>query len=178
MGRMIALLRAVNVGGRKLPMAELRTLCGDLGWTDIATYIQSGNIVFTSDDTPEAAEAALEALIEKNFGYKAPAMVRTLDQWTHYPAANPFPIAASDEPNRLVMMLSKEPPADTAEAAIQARAMHGERVKRAGDAIWIHYPDGQQDTKLSPNIIDRAIGSVATGRNYRTVVTLLDMLKA
>lgn len=178
MGRMIALLRAVNVGGRKLPMAELRMLCGELGWTEIVTYIQSGNIVFTSDDTPEAAEAALEALIEKHFGYKAPAIVRTLDQWTHYPAANPFPIAAADEPNRLVMLLSKDPPADTAEAAIQARAMHGERVKRAGDAIWIHYPDGQQDTKLSPAIIDRAIGSVATGRNYRTVATLLDMLKA
>lgn len=178
MTKMVALLRAVNVGGRKLPMAELRALLGELGWRDVATYIQSGNIVFSADEEPEALEAALEALIEKNFGYKAPAIIRTQDQWARYLAANPFPIAASDEPHRLVMLLSKAPPVETAEATIQTRAMQGERAKRAGDAIWIHYPAGQADTKLSPTVIDRAIGSTATGRNYRSVVALLDMLKA
>ena len=60
MGRMVALLRAVNVGGRKLPMAELRALCAELGWEDVATYIQSGNVVFTADGKPAALEAALE----------------------------------------------------------------------------------------------------------------------
>ncbi len=178
MTRMVALLRAVNVGGRKLPMADLRTLVAGIGWRDVATYIQSGNIVFSADDEPEAAEGALEALIEKHFGFKAPAMVRTADQWTRYPAANPFPKAAADEPNRLLMMLSKKPPADTAEGAIQARAIDGERVRRAGDAIWIYYPGGQANSRLTPVSIDRAIGSAATGRNYRTVTTLLEMLKA
>ena len=56
MGRMVALLRAVNVGGRKLPMAELRALCAELGWDDVATYIQSGNIVFTAKGKAEAIE--------------------------------------------------------------------------------------------------------------------------
>ena len=65
MGRMVALLRAVNVGGRKLPMAELRALCGELGWQNVATYIQSGNVVFDADCTPAEAEAALEARISK-----------------------------------------------------------------------------------------------------------------
>ena len=60
MGRMVALLRAVNVGGRKLPMAELRALCAGLGWSDVATYIQSGNLVFTAPGKPDAIEAALE----------------------------------------------------------------------------------------------------------------------
>ena len=58
MGRRVALLRAVNVGGRKLPMAELRALCAELGWTDVATYIQSGNVVFTADGADAAVEAA------------------------------------------------------------------------------------------------------------------------
>jgi len=63
MGRMVALLRAVNVGGRKLPMAELRALCADLGWSDVATYIQSGNLVFTAPGRAEGIEAELETAI-------------------------------------------------------------------------------------------------------------------
>ena len=63
MGRMVALLRAVNVGGRKLPMAELRALCAGLGWEDVATYIQSGNVVFTRRASRPSAETALEDAI-------------------------------------------------------------------------------------------------------------------
>jgi uncharacterized protein (DUF1697 family) len=178
MGRMIALLRAVNVGGRKLPMAELRALCGELGWTDVATYIQSGNVVFTAPGEPEALETALEEAIAARFGFAAPVIVRTAAQWAKYPPGNPFPKAAADEPHRLMLVLSKQPPAETAEAAIQARALHGERIRRAGDALWFHYPSGQADTKLTPNLIDRAVGSPGTARNYRTVMTLLEMVNA
>jgi uncharacterized protein (DUF1697 family) len=64
MGRMVALLRAVNVGGRKLPMAELRALCAGLGWSDVATYIQSGNLVFAAPGKAEAIETKLERAIE------------------------------------------------------------------------------------------------------------------
>jgi uncharacterized protein (DUF1697 family) len=179
MGRMVALLRAVNVGGRKLPMAELRALCADeLGWEDVATYIQSGNVVFTSSDSPAKAEAALEDLIRKHFGYEAPAIVRPKAQWTHYPSGNPFPDEARDRPNWLLMLLSKRPPAAGAEDLIQARAAAGETVRRAGDALWINFPEGSGTSKLTPALIDKAIGSPATSRNYRTVVTLLEMLRA
>jgi uncharacterized protein (DUF1697 family) len=176
MGRMVALLRAVNVGGRKLPMAELRALCAGLGWADVATYIQSGNVVFTAKGEPEALEAALEAGIEKRFGFAAPVIVRTAAQWADYPKGNPFPQAAKDEPNRLMLLLSKAPPARGAEAVIQARAANGEQVKRAGDALWFHYPEGAGTSKLTPSLIDRAIGSPGTARNHRTVVTLEEML--
>lgn len=175
---MVALLRAVNVGGRKLPMAELRAKCAALGWTNVATYIQSGNIVFDADSTPAEAAAALEALIARDYGYAAPAIVRTAAQWAAYAPACPFPDAARDAPNRLMMMLSKAPPAPDAAALIQARTQHGEHIAAVGDAIWIHYPGGQQDTKLTPAAIDKAVGSVATARNHRTVVTLQEMLKA
>jgi uncharacterized protein (DUF1697 family) len=177
MGRMVALLRAVNVGGRKLPMAELRALCADeLGWEDVATYIQSGNVVFTAKARPDALEKALEDAVAKRFGFDSPVIVRTAAQWAHYAPANPFPKAAKDEPNRLMLLLSKSPPARGAEDVIQARAVAGEQVKRAGDALWFHYPEGAGTSKLSPSLIDRAVGSPGTARNYRTVVTLLDML--
>jgi uncharacterized protein (DUF1697 family) len=178
MGRMVALLRAVNVGGRKLPMAELRVLCAELGWEGVATYIQSGNVVFTTKGRPEAIEAQLEAAIEKRFGFAAPVVVRTAAQWAGYPKGNPFEQAAKDEPNRLMLLLSKAPPATGAEEVIQARAQHGEQVRRAGDALWFHYPEGAGTSKLTPSLIDRAIGSPGTARNYRTVTTLLEMLNA
>ena len=178
MGRMVALLRAVNVGGRKLPMAELRALCAELGWQDIATYIQSGNVVFTAKGRPAAIETQLEQAITKRFGLDVPVIVRTAAEWARYPAGNPFKQAAKDEPNRLMLMVSESPPADDAAKVIQARARDGEQVRRAGDALWIHYPAGAGTSRLSPTQIDRAIGSPGTARNYNTVMKLMEMSKA
>jgi uncharacterized protein (DUF1697 family) len=176
MGRMVALLRAVNVGGRKLPMAELRALCGALGWTNVATYIQSGNVVFDADCTPAEAEAALEARIAAAYGYDAPTVVRTAAHWAGYAPACPFPEAARATPNFLLLLVSKQPPAAGAVDAIQSRAQAGEVVRQAGDGIWIHFPNGSGTSKITPTIIDKAIGSPATSRNCRTVVTLQEML--
>jgi uncharacterized protein (DUF1697 family) len=173
---MVALLRAVNVGGRKLPMAELRALCAELGWRDVATYIQSGNVVFTAKGKPGALEKALEDAVARCFGFDSPVIVRTAAQWAHYPPANPFPKAARDEPNRLMLLLSKAPPAEGAEDVVQARAVAGERVRRAADALWFHYPEGAGTSKLTPSMIDRAVGSPATARNFNTVLKLKEML--
>src|ERR1043165_9169091 len=84
MGRMVALLRAVKAGGGKLPMAELRTLCGQLGWAEVATYIQSGNVVFTARGKRAAIEARLEEAIRKHFDMEVPVIVRTAAQWSAY----------------------------------------------------------------------------------------------
>jgi uncharacterized protein (DUF1697 family) len=176
MGRHVALLRAVNVGGRKLPMAELRALCAELGWTDVATYIQSGNVVFTASGSAPALGQALEAAIARRFAMEVPAIVRTAAQWRAVADGNPFAEAAETEPNRLMLLLSKKPPAPGAEAAIQAKAAAGERVRRAGDALWIHYPQGSGTSKLTPALIDRAVGSPATARNWRTVLAIGEML--
>ena len=159
-------------------MAELRALCAGLGWRDVATYIQSGNVVFAADGGPAALEKILEEAIAKRFGFDSPVIVRTADQWAGYPPGNPFPEAARVEPNRLMLLLSKHPPAPGAEAVIQARAVAGEQVRRAGDALWFHYPEGAGTSKLTPSLIDRAVGSPGTARNHRTVTTLLEMLNA
>src|ERR1044072_4345094 len=178
MGRMVALRRAVNVGGRTLPMAELRALCGTLGWQDVATYIQSGNIVFTASGRREAIEAALEKAVAGKYGYEAPSLVRTAAEWAKLPPGNPFKKAAKDEPNRLMLLLSKREPAEGAEEIIQARARNGEQVRRAGDALWFHYPEGAGTSKLTPSLTARAVGSPATARNYNTVLKLKEMLEA
>jgi len=178
MGRMVALLRAVNVGGRKLPMAELRALCAELGWQDIATYIQSGNVVFTYTGKPAAIEDGLEDAIAKRFGLEVPVIVRTAAEWAKLAAGNPFARAAREEPNRLQLLVSKKPPSRDAAAKLRERAQGGERVDAAGDALWFHFPEGVGASKLTPALIDKACGSPSTGRNYRTVLKLKEMLEA
>ena len=178
MGQKVALLRAINVGGRMLPMADLRAICADLGWRNVRTYIASGNVLFDAEGSTAANEAALETAIAARFPFEVPVVVRTAKQWSAFPASNPFPEAARDAPNRLLMLLSKRPPAAGAEDAIAARAAAGEQVRRAGDALWIYFPEGSGTSKLTPTAIDKAIGSPSTSRNYRTVVRLKEMLES
>ena len=173
--RWVALIRGINVGAsRKLPMAELREECVKLGWADVATYIQSGNLVFSAPGTARELETRLEQAISEHFGLDVPVIVRKGFDWARY-TQTPFPEAACAEPNRLMLMLSKKPPAADAASAIQERARDGERVALAGDAVWIHYPAGSGTSRLSPSLLDRLIGSPATSRNCRTILKLAEM---
>jgi len=178
MGRKLALLRGINVGGRVLPMAELRDLCSKLGWTEVQTYIQSGNVIFESADEPAALEASLEAALAERFGFNVPVMVRTPAQWAVYPAGNPFLEAARDEPKWLMLLVPKRPPAADAVELLKARATMGEKVGRTGDGLWIWFAGGVAGSKLSPLLIDKLVDSPATSRNHRTVMKLKEMLEA
>lgn len=178
MGRMVALLRAVNVGGRKLSMAALRALCERLGWRDVATYIQSGNVVFTVAGGTAAIEADLEKAIVGEFGLDVPVIVRTSAQWAGLAASNPFAKAAREAPNRLQLLVSKRPPFPGAAERLMERAQAGETVEAVNGALWFHFPEGVGTSKLTPAAIDKACGSPSTGRNYRTVIKLQEMLEA
>ena len=179
MSRNIALLRGINVGGRtSIPMAELRALCDGLGWKDVQTYIQSGNIVFEATGAAASLEAQLEEAVGRRFNIAIPVLVRSAKQWHALIAANPFPEAAEAEPNRLMLSLSKRPPAAGAAAAIQERARADEQVEESGGALWIHYPGGAGTSKLTPSLLDRLAGSPVTARNWRTVLKLAEMVEA
>lgn len=176
MTRFVALLRAVNVGGRKLPMADLRELADTIGLANPATFIASGNLLFGAAAGDPELEARLEAALEKRFGFSVPVMVRSLEEWRGYIAANPFAEAAMERPNLVLMALSKLPLAADAARTIQDRATLGERVIAAGGALWFDYAQGVGNSKLTPNLIDKAAGSPVTGRNWRTVLKLADLL--
>jgi uncharacterized protein (DUF1697 family) len=176
MERRVALLRGINVGGRVLPMAGLRDLCAGLGWQDVRSYIQSGNVVFTSARPTAALEAELEAAIESRFGMTVPVVVRTARQWAAYLDNNPFPEAAEAEPRWLLLLVAKQKPAAGVEQAIAERGTFGEQAGRAGDGLWILFPKGVGTSKLSPGVIDRFTGSPGTTRNHRTVAKLKEML--
>lgn len=177
MNRFIALLRGINVGGHnRIPMAELRTLCGELGWQDVATYIQSGNIVFASNRKTSTLEDDLQTAILKRFGYDVHALVRSRDEWAGHVSANPFTQASETEPNLVMLGLSKASlPGQVAES-LRERAAAGERVIQSNGALWLHFPNGSGRSKLSPALLDRLAGSPVTTRNWRTVGKLAEML--
>jgi len=177
--RYVALLRGINVGGRsKVPMAELREACARLGWENVATYIQSGNIVFESEQKANALESALEAVLASQFTVETAVLVRSARRWQAYVADNPFPKEAQAEPSRLMLCLAKDRPRPGCDEALEGRAKDGERVRRVGDALWVHYPEGAGRSKLSPSLFDRLAGSPATARNWRTVLKLQEMLQS
>ncbi len=175
----IALLRGINVTGHnRIPMVELRELCSGLGYGDVQTYIQSGNVVFTGRGGAPGVESSLEHAIEKRFGLTIPVIVRTAEQWPAYLKGNPFPALSEREPNHVLMGLSKARPAKGAVAALRERAAAGEQIEMVGDALWIHFAGGVGRSKLSPAVLDRLVGSSVTARNWRTVQQLASMAKA
>jgi uncharacterized protein (DUF1697 family) len=178
MEKFVALLRAVNVGGRKVPMAALRGLCAGLGWRAAETYIQSGNLVFEAEGKADTLEDALERALKEEFGFDVPAIVRTARAWEAILGANPFAAEAEKAPNWVLLGLAKGAIAAGAAAAIEAKGIAGERVREAGSALWFHYPEGVGTSKLTPALIDRAVGSPVTARNWRTALALQKMLKA
>lgn len=173
----IALLRGVNVGGKNLiPMARLRQICLGLGWREVRTYIQSGNVIFAAADEPARLEPSLESVIDRHLGLSVPVIVRTAPQWLAYADANPFAMASQEEPNRVMLTLSRHAPKPDALDLIRDRAADDERVEISGGALWIHYGSGAGRSKLSPTFLDRVVGSPVTARNWKTVQKLREML--
>lgn len=174
----VALLRGINVSGRnKISMAKLRVTCAGIGCKDVRTYIQSGNVVFTSSLSAKALERRLEQTIERQFRLLIPVVMRSASSWRRYVKSNPFSDEAKREAKWVLLALSKRPPRSNAASEMQQRATQGERVLKRGDAMWIHYASGIGRSKLTPAVLDRHVGSSVTARNWRTVLKLDEMMQ-
>jgi uncharacterized protein (DUF1697 family) len=167
-----ALLRGVNVGGHNpVPMPALKRLCGDLGYDDVVTYIQSGNVVFRSPARSAAAvERALATAIEEALGLTITVLVRTTGELGTILRSNPFPKA---EPHRLhVAFLSAKPTAARARA-LEAFDAGRDEVKVRGREAYLHTPQGYGNSKLSGGFVEKQLEVAATARNWNTVTKLL-----
>lgn len=166
MPRHIALLRAINVGGTgKLPMAELRALCEALGFTNVRTYIQSGNVVFDSRLSAARAKRALEDALEQRLGKRHAALLRTADELAAIEARNPFPDA---DPKRVLVVFVDEPPPRAALTGVKIPGR--EQLHLDGRELFIHFPDGMGTSKLKVPLANEG-----TGRNLNTVRALLEL---
>ncbi len=174
----IALLRGINVGGhRKLPMAELRASLEAAGHEDVATYIQSGNVALTVDETGGSSLAAdLAALIDRDFGLAdVPVVTRSAGQWAAAMAANPFPEAEAT-PKRLLVFFCSEPPGPEAVDAFDHRRYEPDRLAVIGSEVFVAYDEGMSKSKLDSAAVEQALGVTATARNWSTVTKLASMV--
>lgn len=174
----LALLRAVNIGGRKATTADLRALMADLGLADARTLLQTGNLVFRSEMTGAALEAELEGAFEKRFGYRSDVLVRTAPAWKAVIAANPHAEMAERDPSHLVVFALKAQPDPAAVSALQASVAGPETIAAAGRELFIAYRGGIGTSKLTGAVIERRLGLRGTARNWNTATKLAAMLAA
>lgn len=157
-------------------MQALRDTCLGLGYEDVQTYIQSGNLVFQTEEEPAVTEDRLEKAILESFSLRIPIIARCSEAWPAIVASNPFHEASLAHPNHVMLCLSKLPPSPDAVPKLRERARHGELIEQTGNTIWIHYQEGVAISKLTPALWDRLVGSSVTARNWRTVLKLQEMV--
>ena len=173
----IALLRAVNVGGIKVSMADLKALLVDLGFENVRTLLNSGNVVFSGKSKTEAKlEELLETEFAKRGGRATEFFVRTAEEWKSIIARNPMTNEARRDPGHLLLVVLKREPSDQEVDALRAAIVGPEVVKAAGKQAYIYYPAGVGQSKLTAKLIEKKLGSPGTGRNWNTVLKLAAMV--
>jgi uncharacterized protein (DUF1697 family) len=182
----VALLRGINVGGRnKVPMAELREVVASLGHTRVTTYIQSGNVLFTSPESDTAKLASsLEAAITDAFGIESSVVVLSRDELAQILDRNPYPAEPNPKLVHVVFLNAELPPdlLDRIKAAESASAAKGSRdtVTATGPALFLHTPGGYGTSELA-QVLFRIVGTpgkkgvAATARNWATATKLLSL---
>jgi uncharacterized protein (DUF1697 family) len=175
----VALLRAVNVGGRnRIAMADLRELLEGLGYGEVRTHLQSGNAVFTAAGTPpERMAQKIERALADELGLAAKVLVRTRAELERVVSENPLLDVASDHARLLVTFLS-DAPAREALSRLAPADFEPDVFAFGEREIYVWYPDGVRATRLSNAFWERRLGVVATGRNWNTVTRLLELARA
>ena len=161
-----ALLRAVNVGGRKLIMDDLKAIAVDLGFANVRTYIASGNLLFSSDLTEGEVKALLEARLAEHMRAEVPVMVRTASELQRIVSGNPF---TADPGNRVAaIFLHQAPPVETASSA---RNVADERIALGEREVYVAYGEhGMGRSRLQIPAV-----TAGTARNMNTVAKLAEL---
>jgi uncharacterized protein (DUF1697 family) len=163
----IALLRGINVGGRNIvSMSDVRKLFDELGFADVKTVLQSGNVIFRSDRKSGASlERFLETETAKRLDVSIDHVIRTAAEWEQVVARNPFPKEAKNDPGHVVVTFFKTSPQSIRVDELRAAIKGPEVIRQDGKQLYIVYPAGIGRSKLSGALIERKLGLRGTGRN-------------
>jgi uncharacterized protein (DUF1697 family) len=179
--RYVALLRGVNVGGRgKVAMQDLRSLFAAAGLTDVATYVQSGNVVFSGPKTDTAKLArTIEQKISSDLGIDVTMLIRSAAELLQIQKRNPL-IARSDDPTKLhVTFLAAEPDADLVaklpDSSDSSGSEGADELTVVGREVYLYCPGGYGNSKLNNTFIEKRLATRATTRNWRTIAKLVEM---
>jgi uncharacterized protein (DUF1697 family) len=186
MTKYISILRGINVGGnRKILMKDLKVLFEKLGFSKVETYIQSGNVIFESNQNNSTAdvEQNIQQALSETFGFDVPGIVRTADEWTESIANNPFWKEPNADIDRLHLTCLKEVPSPELLEKIKTfqllpvRQAHGEpdRFEIIGKDVFIFCAAGYGTSKLTNPFFESKLKVPATTRNWKTVIKLHEM---
>ena len=166
------------MGRRMVAMSGLRDCLCTIGFADVRTLLQSGNLVFRCDGpTGAELEGLLEAEFLKRLKLQTHVIVRSAAQWRKLVAGNPFVYEAREDPSHLLAMVAKRRVKPQAFAALQAavaKAGGRETAGESGGQVYIFFPDGVGGSRVTTALIERALGTPVTGRNWNTVLKLAD----
>jgi uncharacterized protein (DUF1697 family) len=174
----VALLRGINVGGKnKLPMKDLIEMFDQARCSAVRSYIQSGNVIFCASATVSVRlPSVISASITRRFGFTVPVLLRSLEEIAQVLASNPFLHQGAPEDELHVMFLS-DAPAPARIAALDPHRSSPDSFQVIGQEIYLRLPGGMADTKLTNAYFDSKLATVSTGRNWRTVSKLFELMK-
>ena len=175
----VSLFRAINVGGNRIvSMKDLKAMHEALGLTNVAPYIQSGNVVFHTDSTEtESLRAQIEAAFAERFGFHSDVFVRTPSEISAILAANPFQGQPLKEPKFLLVMFLAAHPDEAAQEALKNAYTGPEEFSIIGKEAYIYYTQGVGRSKLTGALLEKKLKTVGTARNINTVQQLLQLLQ-
>jgi uncharacterized protein (DUF1697 family) len=171
----IALLRAVNVGSTWIKMAELGEWFSSHGFQDVTTYIQSGNVVFSSKDSNARCVETIASFLAERLTAPVCVILKNAKDMAEIVSENPFLDDSRIDPVRLHVTFLKEKPERKVVTKLAAVKAGDDQFHMSGSVVYLHCPNGYGRTRLSNSAIERTLGVQATTRNWKTVVTLLGM---
>jgi uncharacterized protein (DUF1697 family) len=176
----ISMLRGVNVGGNNMiKMEALCALYASLGLRDPQSYIQSGNVVFRTDRKEIVPLAKkIEDAIEDKFGFRPPVVLRTAAELREVIAKNPFAKRAGIEPGKLLVSFLMSDPAAADRELVNKMKFDPEELHIGSRHLYIYFPTGQGKSKLNSKAIDKTLKTSGTGRNWNSVLKLLEMAES
>jgi uncharacterized protein (DUF1697 family) len=175
MARHVVLLRGINIGPRnRVPMPALREALEEAGFTEVQTYLQSGNVVVESRAKPETVRRKVEQLIEQRFGLEIAVVVRTRAELAAVVRRNPHAKVATNPKTYQVTFLEQKLPAKTVRE-LEAAAADDERVVVSGREVYAWHPKTVARSKLWAKLAGQGLGVTATSRNWTTVEALLEL---
>ena len=170
----VVLLRGINLGSkRRVAMADLRELIEGLGYDDVRTHLQSGNVLLRTSGSAAAVKKKVEAALATHCGFDVDVVVRTKAQLDKVIGANPFTGKATDSARYLVVFLEKAPPAAW-RRSIDAGDYAPDEVAVRGQEIYLWLPTGVQNSKLAREATGKDVGA-ATARNWNVVTKLAEL---
>ena len=178
MAAYITMLRGVNVTGHNtIKMEVLRGLCQGLGFRNVETYVQSGNIVFQALlENPEAISKRIGETVLRSFGFDTPVIVRTSKEMRNVIGNNPFLKEKGIDSSKLHVTFLSETAQKGSEKKLETLATNPDRFYPASHEIYLYCPGGYGRTRLSNNAIEKALSIEATTRNWKTTNTLFEMV--